>query len=73
LGQGVAVTSRYVKTSKRVPLPVYADYVKAKVSLLLERHWHPSNLDQGYIEHCWQDGRNPDGLAEELADDVKKE
>lgn len=60
------------KSSKRMPERVYAEYVKAKVSLLLEQHWYPSNLAAGYIERCWVDGKDPDEVARELFDGTRR-
>jgi hypothetical protein len=56
-----------------MPETVYADYVKAKISLLLERHWYPSNLDRGYIERCWIDGMDPDKVINELMNVIKEQ
>ena len=60
------------KSSKRVPESVYLNYIKAKVSLLVERHWYPSSLDTGYIERCWTDGKDPDELAMEFFKGIKE-
>lgn len=66
------MTEKNSRSSKRIPEQVYANYIKGKVSLLLERHWYPSSLDQGYIERCWIDGKDPDKIAQEFVDSSKE-
>jgi len=48
---------------------IYADVVQALTSYILRRWWHPNNLERGYIERSWREGRNPRELVEEF---VKK-
>ena len=61
-----------VPSSRRMPETVYVNYVKAKVALLLGQHWYLSDLDVGYVERCWIDGKDPDAIAEELFNKVKE-
>ena len=48
---------------------IYCEVVKAVTSYLLRRWWHPNNLERGYIERSWLEGRKPDELVQEF---VKK-
>jgi hypothetical protein len=48
---------------------IYYDVVKALTSYILRRWWYPDNLERGYIERSYREGRNPRELVEEF---VKK-
>ena len=45
---------------------IYYQVVKAVTSHILRRWWYPNNLERGYIERSWREGRKPDELVQEF-------